>query len=255
MRTTEIPAAVRGRAADDEPQGFAKNVLALLERVEYRRCDSGEDLEAIYKLRYRAYRTHGIVSEMPAQAITDDLDKASNCHRFGVFIDGQLASTIRVHHLHAAEPFSPAMVVFGDVLGPRLERGDSFIDPSRLAADPALIRLYRPLPYLTLRLAIAGASYFDTTSCLSMVRDEHTAFYQRIFNSVRIAEPRDYASVTVQGILFESRCDRNMENTLVRFPFFRSTAAEQRMLFAKPQHGELAPLTILPTAKYHRPAA
>ena len=247
--------AVRGRAADDEPQGFAKNVLALLERVEYRRCDSGEDLEAIYKLRYRAYRTHGIVSELPAQAITDDLDSASNCHRFGVFIDGQLASTIRIHHLHSAEPFSPAMMVFGDVLGPRLKRGDSFIDPSRLAADPALIRLYRPLPYLTLRLAIAGASYFNTTSCLSMVRDEHTAFYQRIFNSVRIAEPRDYASVTVQGILFESRCDRNMENTLRRFPFFRSTAAERRMLFAKPQQGELAPLTILPTAKYYRPAA
>jgi hypothetical protein len=253
--TTENASTARGRDADVEPQGFAKNVLALLERVEYRRCESGEDLEAIYKLRYRAYRTHGIVSELPMQAITDDLDNASNCHRFGVFIDGQLASTIRVHHLHAAEPFSPAMVVFGDVLGPRLKQGDSFIDPSRLAADPALIRLYRPLPYLTLRLAIAGAAYFNTTSCLSMVRDEHTAFYQRIFNSVRIAEPRDYASVTVQGILFESRCDRNMENTLVRFPFFRSTAGERRMLFAKPQQGELAPLTILPTAKYYRPAA
>ncbi|WP_312798273.1 N-acyl amino acid synthase FeeM domain-containing protein [Tianweitania sp.] len=242
-------------AVDEEPQGFARNVLTLLERVEYRRCNSGEDLEAIYKLRYRAYRTHGIVSESPMQAMKDDLDDAPNCHRFGVFIDGQLASTIRVHHLHAAEPYAPAMTVFGDVLGPRLARGDSFIDPSRLAADPALIRLYRPLPYLTLRLAVTGAAYFNTTSCLSMVRDEHTAFYQRIFNSVRIAEPRDYASVTVQGILFESRCDKNMENTLRRFPFFRSTAAERRMLFARPGPGELAPLTILPTAKYYRPAA
>ena len=39
------------------------------------------------------------------------------------------------------------------------------------------------------------------------------------------------------------------------FPFFKSTPVEQRMLFAKPAKGELAPLTILPTAKYFRDAA
>ena len=36
---------------------------------------------------------------------------------------------------------------------------------------------------------------------------------------------------------------------------FKSTPMEQRMLFAKPAFGELAPLTILPTAKYMRDAA
>ena len=30
---------------------------------------------------------------------------------------------------------------------------------------------------------------------------------------------------------------------------------EQRMMFARPARGELAPLTILPTAKYYRDAA
>ena len=34
-------------------------------------------------------------------------------------------------------PFSPAMSVFADILRPRLARGETFIDPSRLAADPA----------------------------------------------------------------------------------------------------------------------
>ena len=40
--------------------------LNLLEHIEYRFCDSGEDLEAIYRLRYKSYRTHGLVSRLIA---------------------------------------------------------------------------------------------------------------------------------------------------------------------------------------------
>ena len=46
-----------------------------------------------------------------------------------------------------------------------------------------------------------------------------------------------------------------MEGTIARFPFFNSTAFEQRLLFKRPKRGETAPLTILPTAKYSLAAA
>ena len=46
-----------------------------------------------------------------------------------------------------------------------------------------------------------------------------------------------------------------MEEILARFPFFKSTAFEQRLLFQRPKRGEPAPLTILPTAKYLLAAA
>jgi hypothetical protein len=226
-----------------------------MERVEYRRCESGEDLEAIYALRYKAYRTHGLVSDSHEHLFYDKLDDAPNCYRFGVFIDGELASTVRLHHLTRVDPFSPAMSVFDDILRPRLLRGETFVDPSRLAADPELGSTFKALPYITLRLAIAALNHFDATSCLFMIRDEHQAFYKRIFGAVPIAAPRPYASVNVLGILYESDCEQNMERTLARFPFFKSTAMEQRMLFDKPHAGELAPLTIRPTAKYYRAAA
>jgi hypothetical protein len=229
--------------------------LNLLERVEYRFCDSGEDLEAIYRLRYDAYRAHGLVHESSEHLFYDKLDDAPNCYRFGVFIDGQLASTIRIHHLSRVDPFSPAMSVFDDILRPRLLRGDTFIDPSRLAADPELASTYRGLPYITLRLAVAACNYFDATSCLSMIREEHQAFYQRVFGSVQMCKPRPYASVNVLGILYESNCEQNMEGTIARFPFFKSTTFEQRLLFKRPKRGETAPLTILPTAKYSLAAA
>ncbi len=46
MRESGRPAAASA-ARSQPPSLFARNVLDLLERVEYRRCESGEDLEAI----------------------------------------------------------------------------------------------------------------------------------------------------------------------------------------------------------------
>lgn len=235
--------------------GFSRQVMQFLDRTEYRRCETGEDIEAIYRLRYKSYRTHDIVSNKSEQLLHDDLDDAPNCYRFGVFIDNHLVSTIRVHHLSRQTPQSPAYRVFGDILQDRLARGESFIDPSRLAADPDWTSYYRPIPYLTLRLAVIACTHFDVTSCLSMIRAEHTAFYQRIFESVQVGEPRPYASVNVMAILYESICALNMDKTLERFPFFRSTPLEQRMLFDPAGAGELAPLTILPSARQFDRAA
>src|SRR5690606_313313 len=136
---------------------------------EYRRCESGEDLEAIYRLRYKSFRTHGLLlSESADQKMVDKLDDVPNCYRFGVFRDNELVGTLRVHHLTAETPYAPIMTVFGDVLRPRLMRGETFIDPSRLAIDPDLTALNKALPYIALRPAVMANDYFGTTSCISM---------------------------------------------------------------------------------------
>ncbi len=235
---------------------FVRNVTELLDRVEYRRCESGEDLEDVYRLRYKSFRTHGLLlAEAPEHKMADALDEAPNCYRFGVYMDNALVSTVRVHHITKQTPFAPIMTVFGDLLRPRLERGESFIDPSRLAIDPDYTSIHRALPYVTLRLAVIANAYFDTTSCVSMIREEHTSFYRRVFGSEQVCEPRLYPPFTMPIYFYESRCDLNMRRTVERFSFFRSTLSEQRMLFGQPDHGGLAPLTILPTAKYMHHAA
>lgn len=247
--------AADGEGARHVSSVFARNVMDVLERVEYRRCESGEDLEAVYRLRYKAFHTHGLLDTIVEQKLSDDLDEAGNCYCFGVFMDDELVSTVRLHHLTAETPQAPIMTVFGDRLLPRLARGESFIDPSRLAIDPQMSSLNRALPYVTLRLAVIANTYFGATSCVSMIREEHTAFYHRIFGSVQVGEPRLYPPFTMPIFLYESVCALNMAPTLRRFPFFNSTAMERRMLFAKTPRGELAPLTILPTAKYFSDAA
>ncbi|TIY07756.1 MAG: hypothetical protein E5V18_08880, partial [Mesorhizobium sp.] len=51
-------AGADGSDASDTMSSFARNVSAMLERTEYRRCDKGEDLEDIYRLRYKSYRSN-----------------------------------------------------------------------------------------------------------------------------------------------------------------------------------------------------
>lgn len=250
-------ARARPQAVDMGSGGssFSKNVAALLERVEYRRCESGEDLEAIYRLRYRAYRANGFVPESADRITTDPFDDTPNSYRFGVFIENELVSTVRIHHVTPEEPFAPIMSSFEDVLAPRLARGETFINPTLLAADPQAAVIYRALPYVTLRLAVIANSYFDTTSCICVIREEHTAFYRRVFGAVQVGEPRTYPPFTVPVMLYDANCAINMPRTLERFPFFRSKPVEQRLLFDKAEGREASPLTVLPTAKYLQQAA
>ena len=237
------------------PSAFARSVIEALDRVEYRVCDRGEDLEAVYRLRYNSYLQAGMVKPDASHMVHDRFDDLPNSYRFGVFVDGTLASTIRIHFANARTPDSPSAAVFSDLLSRRIARGESFVDPSRFAADHELSASLRSLPYITLRLAVVACNYFDATSCLTAIKEEHASFYRRIFRSEQVAPPRSYPGLTVPVHLYESRCADNMQVTLDRFPFFCSTRFEQRMLFARAPRGELSPLTILPTAKYLSAAA
>lgn len=255
LTTLRHAADARGIDASENVSSFARNVAALLERTEYRRCDKGEDLESIYRLRYKSYRLSDMVSEQADHTIHDALDETDNCYKFGVYIDGILVSTLRIHHASAGLPASPSNLVYRDILAPKIAAGDSFIDPSRFAADPEWSRVYPQIPYLTLRLAGMACFHFDAPYCLSTIREEHAGFYRRIYYSEQIGGVRDYPGLNYQVVLYRADVNAIRDRSFARFPFFRSTPMEQRLMFGKTPYGELDPLTILPTAKYYRDAA
>jgi hypothetical protein len=258
---TPLPLATRdSRAsagpASSGPSAFVRNVFSLLERVEYRRCESGEDLEDIYRLRYEAYRLNDLVPDNARKMVSDELDNLPNCHRFGVYLDGHLVSTLRLHVVTAETPHSPSMSVYPDILLPRLARGERFIDPSRFAAHPEWSRAYPQLPYLTLRLAGMACFHFDAPYCISMIREDHAAFYKRVYQSRPIGEARDYGGViNCAALLYQADVLAIQNETFARFPFFWSSKVEQRLMFSRTAKGEPETLTILPTAKYMLRAA
>ena len=68
---------------------------------------------------------------------------------------------------------------------------------------------------------------------LATVREEHQAFYRRVFGHRVICEPRHYPSLTKPISLMALDYPLSRERVLHNRPFFRSTFFERRMLFGR----------------------
>lgn len=222
-------------AASMPASRFAGTLLDVLDRVSYTRVDMSAADNAVYRLRYDAYRREEFVPFNDQGVVVDDLDQTPNAMCYGVLIDGELVSSIRLHHLTAEHRQSPSMKVCPDILGPLLDAGQRFIDPSRFTADYDASLAYPALPFLTLRLAVMATIYFRADMCLALVRPEHTAFYRRVFGSEEMCDTRPYPGLTFPVQLYGARVEGSRYQSIFsRFPFFLSTETERNALFGPP---------------------
>lgn len=224
-----------GIAADNSAgvSRFAGNLMDILDRVEYARVRMDVTENPIYRLRYDAYRREDSVPFNDAGIVSDDLDAVPNAMCFGVHIDGQLVSSIRIHHIGRRYPFGASMKTHADVLQPLLDRGETFIDPSRFTADYEASLAYPALPFLTLRIAVMASVHFGASACLALVRPEHTAFYRRVFGSEEMSGVRTYPGLAFPVQLFGAYVNTKLPATLRRYPFFMSTDDERQELFSR----------------------
>ncbi len=212
---------------------FSDRIFDALERVDYRRVESAEDREAIYRMRYDAYLREGAIAPDFSKRLADRFEELENTWTFGVYIDGLLASSFRLHVAQAGSTDTPAMEVFPEILKSEIEAGKTIVDPSRFVADWAVARRYPELPYLTVRLGYMAAEYFETDLVLATVRTEHQAFYKRVFGHREVCPPRSYLTLTKPLSLMTLDYPAARERILRRHPFFRSTLFERRMLFER----------------------
>lgn len=228
----EASTAALGRSSD------------LLDQVDYRLAQTPEEKEEIYNLRYRAYLREGAVKESAGQRVTDQYDDLPNSWTFGVYFRGDLHSSVRISVLTSDWRMSCSAEAFGEILNPRLDRGEIIIDPARFVADPDKAKRFPELPYVTLRLAYMACEYFSADVGLAIVRAEHQAFYRRVFLHESIAEPRFFPGllkpVGLMAVNFPAMRDKVFE----RYPMMRSTAFERRMLFERPDEHHAPSLNV-----------
>jgi hypothetical protein len=130
------------------------------------------------------------------------------------------------------------MTVYPDVLGPLLEAGQHFIDPSRFTADYEASLAYPALPFLTLRMAVMATIYHRADTCLALVRPEHAAFYKRVFGSEAMSDVRPYPGLAFPVCLYGARVESSRYQSIFsRFPFFLSTLEERDKLFGPAADG------------------
>ena len=219
-----------GPAAETSTAAAGKS-LDLLDQVDYRLARTPVEKEEIYNLRYRAYLREGAVKPSADQRVTDQYDDMPNSWTFGVWIEGELYSSVRISVLTSEWRQSCSAEAFGEVLLPRLDSGEVIIDPARFVADPDKAKRLPELPYVTLRLAYMACEYFNADLGLAIVRPEHQAFYRRVFLHETIAEPRLFPGLLKPVGLMAANFPAMREKVFKRYPMMRSTAFERRMLF------------------------
>jgi len=234
-----------------EAESHAPHVVrgaGLFDRIDYRLIETSEEKECVSSLRYRGYLHGGLIGPSESQRVIDRYDDAPNAWTFGVYVDGELCSSVRLHLLTSDMRTSYTVALFGDVLHPRLDQGEVFIDPSRFVADPEKAKRFPELPYLTLRLAYLACEHFDADTGLALVRSEHQPFYRRVFLHETISEPRPGPNLIINVALMASDFRRLREKVLARFPIMRSSAFERRMLFDRGSQRKVTPRPMLISA-------
>jgi hypothetical protein len=206
---------------------------ALSDRVDYRLMETPEEKDSIYLMRYKAYLHGGVTAPSESQRVSDRYDDAPNAWIIGVYIDGELSSSIRINIVSSECRISGTADLFSDVLYPRLDQGEVFMDPLRFAADPEKARRFPELPYLTVRLGYMACEHFNADTGLALVRAEHQAFYRRVFMCEVISEPRSFPGFLPKVALMASDYRATRDRVMARFPIMRSSSFERRMLFQR----------------------
>lgn len=205
----------------------------MLDRVDYKLITTDEDKQEIYRLRYRAYLKEGAIAPNPLGITTDRFDDLPNTWIFGVYLDGELASSLRISVGSKEHPETPSMDVFPDLLKPEVDAGKVFVDPTRFVADPDRARRCPELPYMTVRLAYVACAYFEADIGLATVRAEHQAFYRRTFLQTSLCEPRMFPGLLKPVGIMAADFRETRDRVFARYPFMRSSHFEQRKLFQR----------------------
>ena len=221
-------------APRSEPQNlFSNRVAELLGRLDCRVAETPEEREPIFRLRYECYLREGAISPNASQTFSDPYDNSPNARIFGLYLDGALASSIRIHVTSPEHADFPSYHVFEDLLNSEMQAGRVIVDPTRFVTNKVLSQLNPGLPYATLRLCWLAAEHFRAEHFLVAIRTEHQAFYRRTFHHRLICDARPYPLLAKPISLMTVNVTDVAEQVYQRYPFFRSTYFERRMLFGR----------------------
>lgn len=210
---------------------FAERVRRVLGRIDYRLASSDRERDTIYRLRYEAYLREGAIDPNPHRRLTDPFDDSTNVWIFGAYLDGELASSVRIHVASAERPVSPALQTFSDVLSLEIAAGKRVIDSTRFVTDLEATRKCPELPYVTVRLAYMACEFFSADLALAAVRVEHQAFYRRFLMLRPVCPPRPFPTLKKPVGLMAVAFPAAKEAIAARCPFLRSTDTDRNRLF------------------------
>ena len=211
---------------------FSDRVFRLLERVEHRCAVTRAEKGLVSWIRYESDYRQGLMEPRASRRRPDRaFDDAPNAWIVTTYIDGELASALRIHVAVNEKDALPSLRTFSDVVAPFLRSGSIIVDPTRPVAQSQISGRYPELPYVALRPAWLAAVHFGADFLLATVVEHRQTFFRQALGYEPWCGPRECPDfnrkVVCMGLNVPS-LRAGIEN---RYPFFRSTEPERVALF------------------------
>jgi hypothetical protein len=217
----------------EEVVTFATKIDKLLEKTKYHRIDTLEDKEFIYRLRYEAYAREGHIKHNPEGVFHDAEDEVSNVWLIGLYIEGELAGSVRLHVASRPEHYLPITARFTDAIAPKLQSGEVIVDATRMTSKLEFSRAYPCMPYLLMRCAFLAEDHFEANYLTAACRAEYEGAYRRMWGAKRMAGPLPYPPLARPHVVMAHDHEAMGAAVRARYPFLRSTEEERHTLFSK----------------------
>ena len=212
---------------------FNERAERMLARIEYRRATTRRERDEIFRQRYEGYTRENGIEPNPSGRFTDPWDDAPNADLVGIYLDGQLAASVRIHVSNMADGV-PAAEPYGDVVQPYFDRGLRLVDATRFVIDRSYASFSSEMPFLTLRAVAMAAEHYETFGLLAAVRRDHTVVYTRVTGHRALTGPRPYPLLRRPLICMFAETATLEHRPYAKHPFLRSTPEEREKLFGAP---------------------
>lgn len=212
-------------------EGFVERASRVLDLVDFRKIVTPREIDDVQRLRFEAYTRENNVFSDKALLRTDKYDSEPNTEIFGLYIEGRIASSVRLHRVTAETPQTPSNLYFPEFFMTRLAMGHRFLEATRFCASSEFTAKYPSLHILTLKVCFMAALHYDMQFALCSVRAEHSAFYRRYFEFKPVIVGKTVPTISVPANLFVGDIEKSFSNVVKRLPFMNSTEEERKALF------------------------
>lgn len=196
-----------------------EQVIEALKIYRYKVLTESQELEELYRLRYKCYRAEQSITSNERKIMTDAFDESENCVHVAVTHDAQILAAVRLHLVSKLCQTSPTVEVFPELLEDT-EPTRTILDPTRFVIDPSGRKQRIPLHFLALRIPFLATIFYDIDLALAPVRAEHAAFYRRYLGYEPTLQPREYPGLRKPIHLLTAKVREQRAAVLARTPVF-----------------------------------
>lgn len=147
--------------------------------LDYFKVQTPAERAAIFRLRYNAYYSQGLIRKTSEASLSDWQDDEDGSSIYGITLEGTLVSTIRLCVMSKEHKACATYMMYKDYLNPLIEGGLRIVDGSRLAVSCTNSAARRRVVMYALSLTVNYATRVRASLGTIIARHSHVPFYER----------------------------------------------------------------------------